>query len=231
MLNLFLYTYISTSAIQISILPQIHIQTEMTYSIDKCVKLLGYEYELPDEIILIIQRMVIHEKFRINIRNCMCKIHMGVRIRSRTAGGSHQNFHNFNEYRESPDFYEDGNRSHSINPVRRCLTDPNYNARFRSQHDFLNLYGIFGPNRYIHIIESPCRNLKFMGQDIRSIGGIEMNSILKRDMVEYMKNNGMKFNKSKTKSQLAHIYMNHKNLVEEEPFIYTYKNIKKIKYD
>tara|TARA_R110002051_G_scaffold290469_1_gene353897 strand:- start:111 stop:725 length:615 start_codon:yes stop_codon:yes gene_type:complete len=204
----------------------------MTYSIDKCVKLLGYEYELPDEVILMIQRMVIDEKFKKSIRNCMCKIHMGVRIATR-LDEPFVNFRRtvyklipFGEYRETPDFYEDGRQWPVRNPVRRCLMNANGYHNKRS------------PDRYIERIDSSYRNFKFMGQDLcssdhygQSDFGIEMNSILKRDMVEHMKNNGMKFNKSKTKPQLAHIYMNHKNLVEEEPFIYTYKNIKKIKYD
>ena len=198
----------------------------MTYSIDKCVKLLGYEYELPDEVILMIQRMVIDEKFKKSIRNCMCKIHMGVRIATQTHVFDRFNFGElgpititpFNEYRESPDFYEDVRLSHRINPVRRCLKNANGYMDKRS------------PNRYIQHIDSPYRDFKFMGQDVCS-SHYMLTNILKRDMVEHMKNNGMKFNKSKTKSQLAHIYMNHKNLVEEEPFIYTYKNIKKIKYD
>lgn len=190
----------------------------MTYSIDKCVKLVGYEYDLPDEVILMIQRMVIDEKFKKSIRDCMCKIHMGVGL---LLDMELTTTIPFDEYRELPEFYEDG-RSCCVNPVRRCLKTAD------------NWYRSACPNRYIRPFEY-CYMSRFMGRDLWGNGniecGIDLYDILKRDMVEYMKNNGMKFNKSKTKSQLAHIYINHKNFIEEEPFVYTYKNIKKIKYD
>ena len=196
----------------------------MTYSIDKCVKLLGYEYELPDEIILIIQRMVIDEKFKKSIRACMCKIHMGVRIRHISGGITP-----FHKYREKPDFYEDGTyRNRYGNPVRRCLWKPSW-VKFNN-----NLHNE-NPNRYIPRIDNPYY-IDVLGMSLSSgfsfnyDCGMELDNILKRDMVEHMKINGMKFNKSKTKPQLFHIFMKHKNFIEE-PFIYTYKNIKKIKYD
>jgi len=190
----------------------------MTYSIDKCVKLVGYEYDLPDEVILKIQKIITKDnmKYCVNQFNdkylkFVMKRNRGLERAMRYSGLSSYGIAPLYEY-PSEDGY-----NRSCNDTRFLLEPKHNSLTFINPEDryLLNICGMKTMSVRIEWVKS-------------SEVDINMNKI---EMVEHMKNNGMKFNKSKTKPELFHIYINHKNFIEEEPFVYTYKNIKKINYD
>jgi hypothetical protein len=181
----------------------------MTYSIDKCVKLLGYEYDLPDEIILKIQKMITKDNMKSCIEQYKGKVFRHFETLHRAG------FLNLA-------MTEDGH-NRSCNYLRFLLKPPHNSLQFidryrgeatRPYDARLNIGGM-----WVRV------NNNYINPHIYKFG---LDNICKQDMVEHMKNNGIKFNKSKKKSELFKIFIKNSPI---EPFIPTHINIKKIKYD
>ena len=190
--------------------------SQMTYSIDKCVKLVGYEYDLPDEVILKIQKIITKDNMKYCVNQFNDKYIKFVMEKNRDIERYHMmvfgtlTHHTFKPYELDHDSV---NSIRILNSPRRGFQKENLFLidKFRWKLNFGDMM--------------PCIDVLDGGMIV------DLDPIWKKDMVEHMKNNGMKFNKSKRKDQLFNIYIKHKNFIEEEPFVYTYKNIKKINYD
>tara|TARA_R110001592_G_scaffold9488_6_gene50312 strand:+ start:8137 stop:8643 length:507 start_codon:yes stop_codon:yes gene_type:complete len=163
----------------------------MTYSTDKCIKLLGYEYELPDEIILKIQKLVVMNKmsdcgdeFWSKCRVACVPVHLGCsgqqRIFSETANiNSNLYIYNVNRGRLYLKYF--ANNRPRGNASGWWITPLLLRER----------KGIFGMGHF----------LQHDGMGLWQT---------KAEMVEVMKNHGMKFNKSKKKSDLFNIFIKNK---------------------
>jgi hypothetical protein len=171
----------------------------MTYSTDKCIKLLGYEYELPDEIILIIQKLVVKNYMKecVDYYNCMV-YKRGVDYRHRWVVPIYMD-----------EMYSD-NRENNINPFRLYLKNTtNFHpwmvglgyeprGRIKYQEEIFGLKCI-----------SECRYWGNTEQAVRQYR-LSLDDYTKAHMVEVMKNHGIKFNKSKKKSDLFNIFIKNK---------------------
>ena len=153
----------------------------MTYSTDKCIKLLGYEYELPDEIILIIQKLVVKNK----MKECVDEHEIKQKYQCRSTGTFGMNqIHTGRLYLR---YYIDFTRM-SRNTYRwSILPIPQFDANH-----------IFG----LYVL---CHQLTL---------GISTDAFYKEHIVEVMKNHGIKFNKSKKKSDLFNIFIKNKCFIE-----------------
>ena len=166
----------------------------MTYSTDKCIKLLGYEYELPDEIILIIQKLVVKNKMKECIDDYNRKIHPSCRALPVPGYPSlHINIYRL-YLKQTPRPSGLGGcipmswRDRLTETIECWLPENN------------NIYGL----------KCIVENFSLATGQFVWQYRLSLDDYTKADMIEVMKNHGMKFNKSKKKADLFNIFIKNK---------------------